>query len=152
MKFVFCSLEKDEQTVEQISAEVRGLTATSDEANTSTPTVPESSVAEPASELWGNLDRKAAEAPKHCSITVESTVEMRHYLQEKNTPRHDDPLKWWKEQGSQYPHLQQQEKYLCNPSTSVAAARLFGKLISKRISGLKPANVNMLFFLNKNLY
>jgi len=124
MKVVFCSLEKDEQIVEQISAEVRGLTATSDEANTSTPTAAESSVAEPASELWGNLDRKAAEAPKHCSITVESTVEMRHYLQEKNTPHHDDPLKWWKEQGIQYPHLQQLEKkYLFNPSTSVAAAR-----------------------------
>jgi len=30
---------------------------------------------------------------------------MRHYLQEKNTPRRDDPLKWWKEQGIQYPHL-----------------------------------------------
>jgi len=60
MKVVFRSLEKAEQTVEQISAEVRGLTATSDEANTSTPTAAESSV---AVELWGNLDRKVAEAP-----------------------------------------------------------------------------------------
>ena len=63
MKVVFRSLEKAEQTVEQTSAEVRGLTATCDEANTSTPTAAESSVAEPASELWWNVDRKVAEAP-----------------------------------------------------------------------------------------
>ena len=38
---------------------------------------------------------------------------------------------------------------------SAAAAHLLskaGELISKRRSGLKPANVNMLLFLNKNLY
>jgi len=50
-------------------------------------------------------------------------------------------------------HLQQLEKkYLCNPSTCVAAECLFskaGELTSKRRSGLKPANVNMLLFLNK---
>jgi len=86
---------------------------------------------------------------------VRQVLLSRCYLQEKNIPHHDDPLKWWKEQGIQYPHLQQLEKkYLCNPSTSAAAAHLFskaGELISKRRSGLKPANVNMLLFLNKNL-
>ena len=82
-------------------------------------------------------------------------MEMRHYLQEKNIPHHDDPLAWWKERAAQYPHLQQlAKKYLCIPATSVAAERLFskaGELISKRRACLKPKNVNMLLFLNKNL-
>ena len=128
-----------------------GLT-TPEEPSTSTQTSTETVV---DSELWGTFDRKVAEASSLRSTTVEATAEMRLYLQEKNITRHDDPLIWWKEHATHYPHLQQlARKYLCIPATSVPAERLFskaGELISKRRLCLKPKNVNMLLFLNKNL-
>ena len=152
-KVAFCSLEIAEQTVQRISAELGGLTSPSQEPSANARTIPESS--KHVSELWGTFDKKVAEASSHRSVTVESTVEMRRYLQEKNIPRHDDPLMWWKEHATHYPHLPQlAKKYLCIPSTSVASERLFskaGELVSKRRSCLKPSNVNMLLFLNKNL-
>ena len=104
-----------------------GLT-TPEEPTTSTQTSTETVV---DSELF---DRKVAEASSLRSTTVEATVEMRRYVQEKNITRHD-PLIWWKEHAT-HPHLQQlARKYLCIPVTSVPAERLFskvGELISKR--------------------
>ena len=47
------------------------------------------------------------------------------------------------------------KKYLCIPGTSVPAERVFskaGELVSMRRSRLKPKNVNMFLFLNKNIF
>ena len=139
--------------MQRISTEVCGLTATLEEPSTSTSNQMSINSATD-SELWGSFDKKVAEASSLRLTTVESTVEMRRYLQEKNIPRHDDPLVWWRQHAAHYRHLQQlAKKYLCIPATSVPAERLFskaGELISKRRSCRKPKNVNMLLFLNNN--
>ena len=155
-KVAFCHLETAERTVERISGELCGLTASSEEPSISAySNSADSPAPSPASELWRAFDKKVAEASSLRSTSDESTVDIRRYLQERNIPRNDDPLAWWKEHATHYPHLQQLAmKYLCIPATSVPAERLFskaGELISKRRSCLKPKNVNMLPFLNKNL-
>ena len=89
------------------------------------------------------------------TASVDMTVEKQQYLQHKNIDRHEDPLDWWKENSSHLPHLQMlARKYLCIPGTSVPSERVFskaGEIVQARRSNLKPKNVDMILFLNKNL-
>lgn len=75
-------------------------------------------------------------------------------MKTKNLDRNDDALQWWKSNSGLYPYLTQlARKYLSVPGTSVPAERLFskaGELISAKRNRLKPENVNMFLFLNKN--
>ncbi|GFN98185.1 Zinc finger bed domaincontaining protein 1like [haplochromis burtoni] [Plakobranchus ocellatus] len=82
-------------------------------------------------------------------------LEMRRYNEESPLKRDADPLAWWREIEALLPKLQVLAKnYLCIPATSVPSERLFskaGELICDRRSCIKPDNVNMILFLNKNL-
>ncbi|GFN94710.1 Zinc finger bed domain-containing protein 1-like [Plakobranchus ocellatus] len=82
-------------------------------------------------------------------------LEMRRYNEESPLKRDADPLAWWRENEALLPKLQVLAKnYLCILATSVPPERLFskaGELICDRRSCLKPDNVNMILFLNKNL-
>ena len=86
---------------------------------------------------------------------TEALVEMQQYLRVKNLPRSEDPIKWWKDNAASYPLLKKlAQKYLIIPGTSVPAERLFskaGELVSAKRSSLKPENIDMFLFLNKNL-
>ena len=154
-KVAFCSLDTSERTIDHISHEVGGLipaeTATQDPLSDST----QNGESATNSDLWGSFDKKVTEASAHRTGLVESAVEVRRYIQEKNLPQHEDPLKWWKQQTVHYPNLSQYStKFLCIPATSVPSERLFskaGELVSKKRSSLKPSNINMLLFLNKNI-
>ena len=43
----------------------------------------------------------------------------------------EDPLVWWQQHESTYPHLMELfQKYLCNPATSVPSKRAFQKLVN----------------------
>ncbi|XP_019206021.1 zinc finger BED domain-containing protein 1-like [Oreochromis niloticus] len=75
-----------------------------------------------------------------------------------NSPPADsecDPLSWWKVHTVNFPHISRlARKYLCIPATSSASERLFstgGNVVTCQRSSLKPASVNMLVFLTKNL-
>lgn len=68
-----------------------------------------------------------------------------------------DPLKWWRQRlgdGVMIPLVNVVKKIFCIPATSVPSEQIFSKaglLISKQRNGLKPSNVDMLIFLNKNV-
>ena len=97
--------------------------------------------------LWKKFDQRVVDSAQ-ARTTVGTLVEKQQYLQHANIDRHEDPLAWWRRKSF---HLLQ---YLCIPSTSVPAERLFskaGELVSARRSNIKPKNVNMLLFLNQNL-
>ena len=106
--------------------------------------------------LWKKFDQRVVDSVQARTNTVGALVEKQQYLQYANIDRHEDPLAWWKHSSVHLPLLQElAKKYLCIPSTSVPAERLFSKadeLVSvRRSSNIKPKNVNMLLFLNKNI-
>ena len=66
-----------------------------------------------------------------------------------------NPLKWWKLTEHRFPILSKVAKrLLCIQATSVPSERIFstsGLIVNKQRASLKPENVDMLVFLNRNL-
>ena len=64
-------------------------------------------------------------------------------------------LEWWKLNESRFPNIAKLAKaVLCIPATSAPSKRLFsaaGHIVNKRRTCLKPENVDVILFLNKNL-
>ena len=100
------------------------------------------------------FDQQVLSSVSHRTEGVDAAVEKQQYLQHKNIERHEDPLKWWEQNSAHLPYLQRvAKKYLCIPATSVPVERLFskaGEVIAARRSNIKPKNVDMILFLNKN--
>ena len=65
-------------------------------------------------------------------------------------------LNWWRIHSPHFPLLANVAKQiLCTPATSTPLERAFskaGNLISAKRASLKPAKVDMVLFLNKNLF
>lgn len=82
-------------------------------------------------------------------------AELNSYLLTPVIDGEDDPLAWWKVHKINFPQLcKLARKYLCVPSTSAASEPLFstgGNIVTCTHSSLKPAKVDMLVFLAKNL-
>ena len=83
------------------------------------------------------------------------TSEVDLYLQAPQLDTDDNPLEWWKTNHKTFPILAiLAKKYLCICATSSASERVFstsGVIVSAKRTCLKPAKVNMLVFLAKNL-
>ena len=105
--------------------------------------------------LWKQFDQRVHASMPQRTLGVDVTVEKQQYLQHKNIDCHEDPLHWWKQNSFHLPQLQDlAKKYLCIPGTSVPSERLFskaGEVVVARKSAIKPKNVDMILFLNKNL-
>jgi len=76
------------------------------------------------------------------------------YLKSQQLPYNEDPLKFWFERRSSFPHLLPVVlQHLVIPGSSVPCERLFsraGYIVTKRRNRLKPYNVKMLTILNMN--
>ena len=105
--------------------------------------------------LWKKFNQRVVDSVQARTTTVGTLVEKPQYLQHANIDCHEDPLAWWKHKSFHVPLLQEfARKYLCIPSTSVPAERIFfkaGELVSARRSNIKPKNVNMILFLSQNI-
>ena len=103
--------------------------------------------------LGSLLGSAAAVVPKSTEELV--ACELAIYKQEAVLAADGDPLDWWKKNEPRYPLLANvARKYLCICATSTASERVFstaGQVVSSRRSLLKPAKVDMLVFLAKNL-
>ncbi|KAL3972516.1 desumoylating isopeptidase 1 [Sarotherodon galilaeus] len=89
-------------------------------------------------------------------VTAERlSSELSSYVNSPPADSECDPLSWWKVHTVNFPHISRlARKYLCIPATSSASERLFstgGNVVTCQRSSLKPASVNMLVFLTKNL-
>ena len=86
---------------------------------------------------------------------VATTLQGKHYMEEKILQRQDDPLKWWKEHDKHYTLLRILAlKYLSILGTSVPSECVFskaGELVSAIMNRIKPKNIDMFLFTNKNL-
>jgi hypothetical protein len=105
--------------------------------------------------LWQVFDDKVADRVNARQGMNDCVFESRQYFEEHVISRADDPLEWWSKNSQHYPTLAKlARKYLCITATSVPSERLFskaGELISHKRSRMKPKNVNMFLFLNKNI-
>ena len=63
-------------------------------------------------------------------------------------------LGWWSKHDHTYPNLAKLAKrYLCVPATLVPAEQVFsvaGEIVNAKRASLRPENVGLLIFLNKN--
>ena len=80
--------------------------------------------------------------------------ELERYLQTPQLDTDDNPLLWWKG-NQQMPVLAlMAKKFLCICASSSASERTFstsGNIVTSKRTCLKPAKINMLTFLSKNL-
>lgn len=81
--------------------------------------------------------------------------EVKEFWKEPTLHIDDHHLQWWERHESRFPTLARLAKcFLCVPATSVLAERIFstaGLIVNQQRSCLKPENVDMLIFLNRNL-
>ena len=105
------------------------------------------------SSYWKEWEEENCADEQESLTTAE--MELQYFVNLPNLQRGCDPLKWWKAQTHALPEMTLlAKKFLAIPGTSVPSERIFskaGQIVSKRRSSLKPKNVDMLLFLNKNL-
>ena len=82
-------------------------------------------------------------------------AELNSYLRCPPADSENDPLTWWKVHKVNFPQVSHlAKKYLCIQANSAASERLFstgGNIVTCHRPALKPASVNRLVFLAKNL-
>jgi len=97
-----------------------------------------------------NIQRSIVPNPQTAGI-----IEYDRYMKEPVISRIEDPLAWWKEHKTIYPHLfKMVKKRLCICATSVPCERIFSKAgltISDRRTNLAPSKVAQILFLNHNI-
>ncbi|XP_058983790.1 E3 SUMO-protein ligase ZBED1-like [Musca domestica] len=95
-------------------------------------------------------------ASKVRSHQVDAIISLRQYSENENAALEIDPLQYWKNSSGQMSLIKSCSlRHLCVPATSTEAERMFSKtgaIISERRSSLKPKNVDMLLFVNKNCW
>lgn len=84
-----------------------------------------------------------------------SRDEIQHFIKEPKLDPDSNALEWWRKHQERFPRVAKlARRFMCVPATAVPAERVFstsGSIVTKLRSSLKPENVNMLVFLNKNL-
>ena len=105
-------------------------------------------------DLWAAFDLQVEECQNTREV-VDATIQGKHCLEENIYQRRADPLNWWKDHEKHYTLLSVLAlKYLSMRGTSVPSEWVFlkaGELASSERSRIKPQNIDMLLFTNKNL-
>ncbi|XP_046868625.1 uncharacterized protein LOC124461087 isoform X2 [Drosophila willistoni] len=103
---------------------------------------------DPLFDYIGNKARSMARNTRSDAI-----IAKRQYLERPLSQQDVDPLLWMK---TDFPAIKTlMLKYFCIPATSVQSERVFikaGQIVSDRRTRLKEENVNILLFLNQNLW
>ncbi|VVC41286.1 Ribonuclease H-like domain,Zinc finger C2H2-type,Zinc finger, BED-type,HAT, C-terminal dimerisation, partial [Cinara cedri] len=96
--------------------------------------------------IWNEFNEVVSSQLGSTNSTSAAIVEIDKYLQEGLIPRHECPLKWWKDNQNVYPRLfENMKKRLCVLATSVPCERIFSKtwrtLTEKRSSHTQSSRV-----------
>lgn len=113
-------------------------------------------------------------ATKIRTSQVDAIISIRQYLENENSIIASDPLHYWQvryvydsfstvifkffiqHNSNSMPVMKSCAlRYLCIPATSTESERMFskaGSIVSERRACLKPKNVDMLLFINKNYW
>lgn len=107
--------------------------------------------------LGSFFKQRETEAKGDSSLTLKDALEaeLNTYLLTPPIDKEEDPLAWWKVHKLSFPHVARlARKYLCIPATCSPSERLFstsGNIVTCQRTCLKPAKVDRLVFLAKNL-
>lgn len=139
------------QSMSQTSA----LPSTATSSATSSAPAPATSISAAKGGIWAEFDSEVSLSQHHRRAGTDALIEMCSYTEEMPIPRDQDPLLRGMLVHCFSTSLSKLAKrHLGVVATSVPAERLFskaGQLLSIRRCALKPKNVNMILFLNKNL-
>ena len=151
----FVTKEAVAATKQQLLSEVQPGPTTTPEPTTGDDLMPPTPKKAKVLKIWESHDARVEKVQKSADTPTinKPNLEMANYEKDTVLERDQDPLKWWKNDGSLMPELQKlAKKYLCIPATSTPSERLFskaGELISQRRSNLSDKNVNTVLFLIK---
>lgn len=104
--------------------------------------------------IWRSFDKKISVLKPQGSAQSRAIIEFQRYLEEPPISRNEDPLKWWKNNSYNFPHLSAvvKQKFMV-VATSVPCERLFSKssiVLSDRRNSLRSTKVKKILFLNCN--
>ncbi|XP_067270785.1 E3 SUMO-protein ligase ZBED1-like [Pseudorasbora parva] len=146
----------------RVVREVESLSVKPSDAGSATPGTSGESTKEAQSaskkqrkSLGSFFKKPAAEMTTSLSDTEKIEAELNSYLHGSLADSESNPLTWWKVHEVNFPNIScLAKKYLCIPATSTPSERVFsasGNVVTCQRSLLKPATVNMLVFLTRNL-
>ncbi|XP_076874456.1 E3 SUMO-protein ligase ZBED1-like [Brachyhypopomus gauderio] len=157
-KMEFISADNKPKVKARLTSEMLECQETSSSSTEVEPKVADTSQAKKAKKSLGSFFKQSGTAAKgDSSPTLKDAVdaELNNYLLTPSIDKEEDPLAWWKTHKVSFPRLAKlARKYLCIPATSSPSERLFsasGNIITCQRSCLKPAMVDRLVFLSKNL-
>lgn len=104
--------------------------------------------------LWEEFDEEVAGEPSIRDPKAMAIVELDKFLMEPLLERHEDPLAWWDQRKTIYPHLYRVVlKRLCIPASSVPCERVFskaGQILTEKRCRLGASKLSQILFLNNN--
>ncbi|XP_051998856.1 E3 SUMO-protein ligase ZBED1-like [Xyrauchen texanus] len=102
----------------------------------------------PITELFGKLFPVETSTPASKSLSQMVKEEVQRYKEVPTLQVESNPLAWWKDKESQFPHLARLAKsFLGVPATSVPSERVFstaGDIVTAQRASLSPENVDMM--------
>ncbi len=117
--------------------------------------VAETSQAKKAKKSLGNIFKLSGAAAKGVTLKDAVDAELSNYLPIPSIDKEQDPLAWWKTHRVSFPHLAKlSSKCIFIPATSSPSEWVFsasGNIITCQHSRIKPAMMDRLVFLAKNL-
>lgn len=157
-KMDFISADKKPQVKDRVASHMMECQETSSCSTDVEPNVTSAPQAKKAKKSLGSFFKQSETVAKgDSSLTLKDAVEaeLNTYMLTPPIDKEEDPLAWWKLHKLSFPRLARlARKYLCIPATSSPSERLIstsGNIVSCQRTGLKPAKVDRLVFLAKNL-
>lgn len=157
-KMDFISADKKTQVKATVASQMMECQEKSSCSTDVEPNVTSATQAKKAKKSLGSFfKQRETEAKGDSSLTLKDALEaeLNTYLLTPPIDKEEDPLAWWKVHKLSFPHLARlARKYLCIPATSSPSERLFstsGNIVTCQRTCLKPAKVDRLVFLAKNL-
>lgn len=109
----------------------------------------------PSCSIWKRYDEEVKHQDSYEPTDTATFDEVQSYLGDRYLDRSNNPLNYWNEKKTKYPHLAVlAQKYLAVSATSVPCERLFfksGAVINDKRSRLSGHLVSAILFLNKNV-
>ncbi|XP_038561459.1 E3 SUMO-protein ligase ZBED1-like [Micropterus salmoides] len=157
-KMDFINADNKAQVKARVASEMMGCQETPSYSTEVEPKDADTSQAKKAKKSLGSFFKQSGAAVKgDSSLTLKDAVEaeLNNYLLTRSIDKEEDPLVWWKTHRVSFPRLAKlARKYLCIPATSSPSERIFsasGNIVTCQHSCLKPAMVDRLVFLAKNI-